>query len=141
MAKGGRRVSIEYTVFEENGRKVDTNVGQKPLSFTFGADEVLPGLEEALVGVGAGETVRVTLPPEKSYGPVKPDAFEEVDPDLLPKEARRAGAVLSGRDEDGQERTLRVREVREDKIVVDHNHPLAGRTLTFEVKILSDDPV
>ena len=137
--EAGRKVSIEYTLILDDGKKADSNVGGEPLVFEQGAHQILPALEEALAGMKVSESRKVTLPPDKGYGAVMPQLIQEVDPKLIPEEARVAGAELAAEDEQGNRHFARVHEVREDKILVDMNHPLAGRTLHFDVKILSVD--
>jgi len=137
--EAGRKVSIEYTLTLDDGKKADSNVGGEPLVFEQGAHQILPALEEALAGMKVSESRKVTLPPDKGYGAVMPQLIQEVDPKLIPEEARVAGAELAAEDEQGNRHFARVHEVREDKILVDMNHPLAGRTLHFDVKILSVD--
>jgi FKBP-type peptidyl-prolyl cis-trans isomerase SlyD len=135
----GRQVTVEYTLTLDDGSTAETNVGGEPLVFEQGAQQILPALEEALEGMKASESRKVTLPPEKGYGPTIPELVQEVDPALVPEEARHAGAQLAAEDQNGERHFARVHEVREDKILVDMNHPLAGRTLTFEVKVISID--
>ena len=137
--EAGRKVSIEYTLILDDGKKADSNVGGEPLVFEQGAHQILPALEEALAGMKVSESRKVTLPPDKGYGAVIPQLIQEVDPKQIPEEARVAGAELAAEDEQGNRHFARVHEVREDKILVDMNHPLAGRTLHFDVKILSID--
>jgi FKBP-type peptidyl-prolyl cis-trans isomerase 2 len=133
----GRKVSIEYTLTVDGGKQAGTNVGGEPLVFEQGAHEILPALEEAIAGMKVSESRKVTLAPEKGYGKVMPELIQEVDAKLIPEQARVAGAELAAEDEQGNRRLVRVQEVREDKILVDMNHPLAGRTLHFDVKILA----
>ena len=134
--ENGRKVSIEYTLTLDDGTKADSNVGGEPLVFQQGQHQILPALEEALAGMKVSESRKVVLEPEKGYG--KPDSrlVQEVDPQQIPADARVAGAELAAEDSNGQRHFARVHEVREDKIVVDLNHPLAGKTLHFDVKIL-----
>jgi FKBP-type peptidyl-prolyl cis-trans isomerase SlyD len=133
----GKLVSIEYTLRLDDMSVVETNAGDEPLRYTQGAHEVLPGLEQALTGLNVGDTRRVTVPPEEAYGPVDPKGFHEVEKHLVPESGREVGAVLLAKDRNGGERPLRVHEVREQTVVVDLNHPLAGKTLIFDVKVLS----
>jgi len=135
--EAGRKVSIEYTLTLDDGKKADSNVGGEPLVFEHGAHQILPALEEALAGMKVSESRKVTLPPDKGYGEVMPQLIQEVDPKQIPEEARVAGAELAAEDEQGNRHFARVHEVREDKILVDMNHPLAGKTLHFDVKILA----
>jgi FKBP-type peptidyl-prolyl cis-trans isomerase 2 len=135
----GRKVSIEYTLTLDDGEQADSNVGGQPLVFEQGKHQILPALEKALSGMKASESRKVTLAPEEGYGKVMPELIQEVDPKLIPEEARVAGTELAAEDPQGNRHFARVHEVREDKILVDMNHPLAGRTLHFDVKILSID--
>jgi FKBP-type peptidyl-prolyl cis-trans isomerase SlyD len=133
----GKLVSIEYTLRLDDLSVVETNAGEAPLQYTQGAHEIFPGLEQALTGLDVGDSRRVTVPPEEGYGPVDPAGFHEVEKRLVPEEAWEVGAILLAKDRTGEERPLRVHEVREQTVVVDLNHPLAGKTLIFDVKVLS----
>ena len=135
----GRHVSLEYTLTLDDGSTVDSNVGGEPLVFEQGAQQIPPGLEQALDGMKVSESRKVTLPPEQGYGAVMPELVQEVDIEMIPMEARHAGAQLAAEDENGNRHYARVQEVRETKALVDMNHPLAGRTLVFDVKILAID--
>jgi FKBP-type peptidyl-prolyl cis-trans isomerase 2 len=133
----GKQVSLEYTLVLEDGSTVASNVGKPPLLFTHGEQKILPALETALEGLQVDETKSVTLAPEQAYGPVNPEAFRDVDPSTIPEEARTAGTMLVAQDSDGNSRPVRVHEVRDDNIVLDFNHPLAGKTLTFNVRVVA----
>lgn len=132
----GKRISIEYTLRLEDLSEVESNVGEEPLEYTHGAHEIIPGLEQGLLGLDVGGARRVTVPPELGYGPVDPEAFQEVEKSAVPEDAWWAGAPLLARDAEGRSRELRVHEVRQTTVVVDFNHPLAGKTLIFDVRIL-----
>lgn len=136
MSEQGKQVAIEYTVRLENGKEVDTNVGSEPLVYEQGAEQILPALEKQLSNLKAGETKQVTLPPAQAYGEVRVDAFQKIDKKMIPEDAQHVGAVLAAQDERGNRRQVRVHEVKSDAVVIDLNHPLAGKTLTFEVKVL-----
>lgn len=136
VVEEGRQVSIEYTLSLEDGTTADTNVGGEPLVYEQGKEQILPALEEELQGLHVNDSKQVTLPPEKAYGPVNPEAFQEVEAENIPEDAREEGAMLVARDSAGNERPVRVHSVEEDKVVLDLNHPLAGETLTFEVKVV-----
>ena len=135
----GRKNSIEYTLTLDGGEKADSNVGGEPLVFEQGAHQILPALEEALGGLKVNESRKVTLAPDEAFGEVMPQLIQEVDPEMIPAEARVKGAELAAEDAQGNQRPVRVHEVRKDKIVVDMNHPLAGKTLHFDVKVLAID--
>ena len=136
MLKNGHKVSMEYTVFLEDGTQIDSNVGEDPLVFVLGQHQVFPALENALLGLKIGEQKQIRLTPEDAYGPIVPDAFREVDLEAVPENFRFAGAVLGIQDPSGGVFPIRVHEVREEKVVLDFNHPLAGKHLKFDVKIV-----
>jgi FKBP-type peptidyl-prolyl cis-trans isomerase 2 len=132
----GQTISIEYTLTLENEKVIDTNVGKKPLKFVQGSHEIIPGLEIALEGMKKGESKHVTVPPEQGYGPKDPKAILEVPIDQISPDARKVGTQLQGKDAQGRVVHPRVVEVKEQEVVLDFNHPLAGETLYFDVKIL-----
>lgn len=132
----GKRVSIEYTLTLEDETKVDSNVGSEPLSFVHGERQILPALEDALTGMESGDTRRVVLTAEQGYGPEDPNLFQEVERERVPEDAQQEGTALTARDSAGQTYPLRVQEVKDKTIVLDLNHPLAGKTLIFDVKVV-----
>ncbi len=134
-AAAGRQVSIEYTLTLDNGEVVDTNVGGQPLVFVLGQQQIIPGLEKALEGMAVGESKQVTVSAEEGYGPVLQEAIIEVAQEQLPEDAREVGAHIQGQTPQGTVRG-QVIELRGDTAVIDFNHPLAGKTLNFQVKIL-----
>lgn len=135
VVANGRQVAIEYTL-RVDGEVADTNVGEEPVVFEQGNHQILPALEEALEGMSVGESKKVALSSEQGYGPVDPERFKTVPAEQVPEEARKAGAQLLARTPEGQPMPVRVHEVKGDEIVMDFNHPLAGRPLQFDVKIL-----
>ncbi|MCA9473751.1 MAG: peptidylprolyl isomerase [Nitrospirales bacterium] len=132
----GKTISMEYTLTLDDQKVVDTNVGREPLKFTQGAHQIIPGLETALAGMKKGESKQVTVEPEQAYGVPNPKAIQEIPIDKIPPEARKIGATLQGTDAQGRTVHPRVAEVKEQVVVLDFNHPLAGKTLNFDVKIL-----
>lgn len=132
----GKRISIEYTVTLPDKTEVESTVGKEPLTYTQGSDQILPALQAAVLGLQEGETKTITLKPGEAYGPVNPEAFLEVEKSLVPEDLREPGKQLVGRDSSGRVRRFRVHEVKEKIIVLDFNHPLAGKTLIFAVKVV-----
>ena len=120
----------------EDGTQVDTNVGGEVLRFEQGAGKIIPGLDKELTGMSVGDVKQVTVDPEEGYGPVNPAAFTEVPLSELPEDAREPGTELMSRDPSGQTQRLRVHKVEGDKATLDFNHPLAGKTLIFDIKII-----
>lgn len=130
----GSKVDIEYTLTLDDGSTVQSNVGGKPLSYVAGEGQIIPGLEAALDGKAARARVKVRIPAEQAYGLTDPKKMQEVPLDKIPEDARKAGTLLSAQGFDGP---IRVAEVRPDVVVLDFNHPLAGKALTFDVLVLS----
>jgi FKBP-type peptidyl-prolyl cis-trans isomerase SlyD len=132
----GKKISIQYTLTLENKEVADTNVGKEPLSFVEGSHQIIPGLEKALVGMKIGESKKVTVKPEEGYGQVRKEAFVEVDKSKLPPEAQKINAPVQASSQNGQVLRGKVIKINDKKATVDFNHPLAGKTLFFDVKIL-----
>lgn len=139
VVQEGSQVAIEYTLKLEDGSTADTNVGEDPLVYQQGESQILPALEEALEGMEPGEQRQVTLPPEKGYGERNPDAFQEVEASALPEGAAEVGTRLVSEDTEGNRRLVKVHEVKDGSVVLDLNHPLAGETLHFDVKVVNVD--
>ena len=133
----GKTVAITYTLTLDNGEIVDSNVNAEPLTFTQGANQIIPGLEKALEGLQAGSTVQVSVQPEEGYGLVSEDAFIEVPQDHLPEDGREVGAQLTAVGPEGQELQGIIVKVEGNMATVDFNDPLAGKVLHFDVTILS----
>lgn len=132
--EAGRKVSFEYTLTLPDGSVVESNVGGKPFAYEQGKGQVIPGLEKALQGLRAGDNKKVTIPPDDAYGPVRAEAQREVPIAKIPEEARKVGAMLAA---EGFPGSIRVAEVRKETALLDFNHPLAGKTLNFDVHILT----
>jgi FKBP-type peptidyl-prolyl cis-trans isomerase SlyD len=132
----GKQVTLEYTLKLDDHSVVDTNVGGEPLKVTQGKHELVPGLEKAIEGMAPGEQKKVTVPPTDAYGTVDPKAFQEVDKKLLPPDSVKVGTQLEGKTADGRKVFPRISEVKPETVVLDFNHPLAGKTLHVDVKVL-----
>jgi FKBP-type peptidyl-prolyl cis-trans isomerase SlyD len=132
----GKTISMEYTLTLEDKKVLDTNVGAAPLNFTQGSHQIIPGLEAALEGMKVGETKQVMVDPEQGYGAINPKAIQEVPIEKIPEEARKVGTQLQGKDAQGRRVQARVSGVKEQVVMLDYNHPLAGKKLFFDVTIL-----
>lgn len=132
----GKQVTLEYTLKLDDQSVVDSNVGGQPLKVTQGSHQLIPGVEKALEGMAAGEKKKFTVAPTEGYGVIDPKAFQEVDKNVVPAEALKVGMQLEGKTADGRKVFPRVSEVKNDTVVLDFNHPLAGKTLHFDVKVL-----
>ena len=136
----GATVRLEYTLSDDAGKLLDTNKGQEPLTYTQGGQQIIAGLEKQLAGMQIGQAKKVVLKPEDAFGPVDPAAQTEVPKDALPADALVVGTQLMARSASGEGRPVIVKEIKEKTVVVDLNHPLAGKTLVFDVKVLGVDP-
>ncbi|HYO55381.1 peptidylprolyl isomerase [Archangium sp.] len=131
-----RVVSIDYRLHLGDGRIVDESDPGDPLAYLHGYEEIVPGLEKALEGRKAGESLKVQVSPEEGYGEYDPDGVEEVPREDFPLDLElEAGSIVSATDEEGDDVDFLVKEVRPKTVVVDFNHPLAGKTLHFEVTV------
>ncbi len=136
MIENGKQVAIEYSVFSDDNVQIDSNVGKDPLIFLFGSHQILPALEEALRGLEVGDNKEVILNPEHAYGDVNPHAYKKVAAKMIPEDLRFEGALLVVSDEQFGEMLIRVANLEEEEVVLDFNHPLAGKTLKFNVKVI-----
>jgi FKBP-type peptidyl-prolyl cis-trans isomerase SlyD len=131
----GVLVSIEYTLTDETGKLIESNVGKEPLTYIQGAGQIVRGLEKELAGMRVGEQKKIQVKPEEGYGLRDPNAVQEIRKDKIPAEAQQVGATLMTQAADGRSLPMRIQEIREKTVVVDLNHPLAGKTLNFNVKV------
>jgi FKBP-type peptidyl-prolyl cis-trans isomerase 2 len=135
VIREGSLVSIEYTLTDETGQVIDSSAGKEPLTYVHGAGQIVRGLEQELGGLRVGEQKKVQVKPENAYGLPDPKAFQEIPKEKIPPDAQKVGAMLMTKGPQGQAIAIRVHEVKDKTVVVDMNHPLAGKTLTFDVKV------
>ncbi|MCY1078424.1 FKBP-type peptidyl-prolyl cis-trans isomerase [Archangium lansingense] len=129
-------VSIDYRLHLGDGKIIDESEPGDPLIYLHGYEEIVPGLEKALEGKKAGESLKVVVPPSEGYGEYDPDGVEEVPREDFPPDMElEAGGVVSATDEDGDDVEFLVKEVRAKTVVIDFNDPMAGKTLHFEVTV------
>lgn len=136
----GTQVLLEYTLKLDDRTVLESNVGKEPMTYTQGAHEIVPGLEKAMEGMAIGDTKHVEVKPADGYGEVDPKAFQEVKKSQIPEKAWKVGTQLEAKSPDGQSMYPRVAEVKSDTIVLDFNHPLAGKTLFFDIKVVDIRP-
>lgn len=136
VVSNGKQVSLEYTLKLNDKDVVESNVGGEPMTYVHGREEIVPGLEKALEGMSVGDKKHIAVKPADAYGEVDQKAIQEVKKSLVPEHAWKVGAELEARGPEGQSLFPHVTEVKADSVVLDFNHPLAGKTLYFDVKIL-----
>ncbi len=131
-------VSLTYTLTDDAGKVLDSSDGSKPMLYLHGSGQIVPGLEKALVGKAEGDALKVKVEPAEAYGEVIPNgvktieraAFEGVD-------VVEVGMAFEAQAPDGSAQHIMVTKVEGDNVTIDINHPLAGVTLNFDVKIES----
>jgi FKBP-type peptidyl-prolyl cis-trans isomerase SlyD len=129
-------VSLDYTLRLDDGQVIDSSDGHEALEFLQGQGQIIPGLEQALYGMAIGEEKDVEVDPVDGYGETDPDAYQMVSPDLFPADMELSeGMGLRMRDESGDPLEAFVADIGPEGILLDFNHPLAGETLFFHVKI------
>ena len=132
-------VAIEYEVKEAGTTEmVDTNKGAQPLEFITGKGHIIPGLENALVGMEKGESRDIKVDAADAYGEMNPEAVQVVPKDQFTDIELAEGMMLYGQGEDGQTVQVVVKSFTDDEVTIDYNHPLAGKNLMFAVTVLDE---
>jgi len=137
QAKAGNKVQIHYTGTLDDGSQFDSSEGREPLEFELGSGQVIAGFDKAVEGMSVGDSKTVSIAPEDAYGPRNEQAIQELPKSLLPEDLEPVeGMTLQARNQDQQPVQLVVTEVGDETITVDSNHPLAGKTLNFEISLV-----
>jgi FKBP-type peptidyl-prolyl cis-trans isomerase 2 len=132
----GKKVTLDYTLTVDN-KQVETSVGKTPLTYVAGAHSIIPGLESQLNSMRVNEEKVIKVAAKDAYGEVDPKAFKEFPLTSLPKGMTpKVGLILQATAPDGSKFPAVISELKGDKVVLDFNHPMAGKDLTFKVKIL-----
>jgi peptidylprolyl isomerase len=137
QAKPGDKLRVHYTGTLDDGTVFDTSEGRQPLEFTLGSGEIIPGLDAGVTGMAVGETRSVRIEPGEAYGEHDATRVQAVPldsvPDHIPTET---GTQLQVQTSSGQVMNVTVAGRTESELLLDANHPLAGKTLTFEVELV-----
>jgi peptidylprolyl isomerase len=137
QAKRGDTVKVHYTGSLSDGTEFDSSRGRDPLEFQLGQGSVIPGFENAVLGMSPGDTKTVTLPAEAAYGARHDHLKQDVPRSAIPDEIElETGMVLRARGPEGQNLSFTVVSFDDDKATIDGNHPLAGRDLTFALELV-----
>jgi peptidylprolyl isomerase len=131
-------VSIEYEGKFENGEVFDSSEKHgQPLEFITGVGMVVPGFDNAVMGMEKGEEKEVTIEPKDGYGEYNEELKKDIPRDMLPPDQKpEAGMMIGMQTQDGRQIPATIKEVKDDKIIIDINHPLAGKKLIFKLKVL-----
>ncbi|THD67910.1 peptidylprolyl isomerase [Robertkochia marina] len=137
QVKANDTVKVHYTGKLTNGQVFDSSLEREPLEFTLGQGMLIPGFEKGILDMAVNEKKTLEIPSEEAYGDVKPELVQEVMKSELPSEIEpKVGMGLVSKTPDGREIPLVVSEIKEESIMVDANHPLAGKDLIFEVEVI-----
>jgi peptidylprolyl isomerase len=137
QAENGSVVKVHYTGKLKDGSVFDTSVDRDPLQFAVGEGRIIPGFEQAIIGMKAGESKTVTVPSDQAYGPHHEDLLLVVDRDQIPSHLTpEVGQRLEIHQTDGQTIPVTVTEVSDASITLDANHPLAGEALIFDIQLV-----
>ncbi len=136
-AKNGDTVKVHYTGKFDDGTVFDSSEGREPLEFTLGSGQVIPGFEEAIKDMEPGDKNSARITSEKAYGPIREDLIIEItrgqlNPDIKPE----VGMQLQMQQPNGQTIIATIKEISENSIKIDANHPLAGKDLNFQVELV-----
>ena len=134
------QVKVHYTGTLDDGSVFDSSEGREPLAFTVGAGNMIPGFENAVLGMAINEIKKIKIPCEQAYGPVRDDLIQELNKSVLPQGLTpQVGQRLQSQDDQGRSFVVTVRQVKEQTIVIDGNHELAGKDLQFEIRLVELD--
>lgn len=137
QVKTNDTVKIHYTGKLQDGQVFDSSLEREPIEFTIGGGQIIPGLEKGLIDMKVNDKKTIEIPQAEAYGDVQKELFQEVPKEQLPQEITpEVGMGLVAKNPDGSERQLRVAEVKDDSIIIDANHPLAGKDLIFDVEVV-----
>lgn len=138
QAKHGDEVKVHYTGKLDDGDVFDSSREREPLAFTVGKGEVISGFDEAVLGMSPGETRETRLSAKQCYGEHRDDLVVEVERSTMPQDVDpQVGELLRIGDGGESSFVAMVIETTDDKVIIDANHPLAGKDLTFEIELLS----
>ena len=135
MIQIGSTVNVHYTGKLKSGEVFDSSEGRDPLSFTIGTGQIIPGFENAIIGKNVGDKVTIEIDPKEAYGEYREDLLVKVENEQLPGPVE-VGQVLQA-DNGGMPVNVTVKEVNEDHVIIDGNHPLSGKDLIFDIEVVS----
>ena len=137
QVKQNDTVKVHYTGKLANGEVFDSSLDRDPMEFQVGKGQLIPGFENGIIDMKVNEKKTLVIPMEEAYGEPRKELIQEVPKDKLPEEIKpEVGMGLVSTTPDGNEIQLVVKEVKDDAIVVDGNHPLAGQELTFDIEVV-----
>lgn len=141
--ENGTKVAIHYVGTLQDGTQFDNSRERgEPLVFTIGGGEILPAFEKAVQGMEIGEILNLSLTPDNAYGQVVPDAIQPVPrASFSPEVQLEIGTMVSGQSGDGKPIQATIESIEEDMVILDFNHPLAGKDINFDIELLEVEGV
>jgi FKBP-type peptidyl-prolyl cis-trans isomerase 2 len=140
QAKQGDTVRVHYTGTLEDGQEFDSSRGLAPLTFTIGAGAVIQGFDDAVTGMAVGDEKRVTIPAADAYGPRRDELTVRIPRTELPPDLELEEGTQLRMEQDDQSLVVTVRELDDETVTLDANHPLAGESLTFDLRLVEIVP-
>lgn len=138
QAKSGDTVTVHYTGSLEDGTVFDSSEGGEPLEFAIGSGNVIPGFEQAVIGMSPGDSKTATIPSDDAYGPYFEERVLVVERQQIPTDmSMDIGSQLQIQQESGMVIPVIVTDITEGEVTLDANHPLAGEDLTFEIRLVA----
>jgi len=134
--KKGDEVKLHFSGKLKNGKVFAATEGKKPVEFRAGAGEILPGIDEQVIGMEKGEEKEITVPAEKGFGKRKEELIMEAPKDVFEGKKLQVGQKISVQTREGRTRSAQVIKIGEDRATLDLNHPLAGKELIFKIKVV-----
>ena len=137
QVKENNTVKVHYTGKLADGQVFDTSEGKEPIEFVLGQGRLIPGFEKGLIDMKLNEKKTINIAKEEAYGEVNDQLIQEVDKANLPQDMEpKVGMGLVSKSPEGQEMNLMIIEVKDESVVIDGNHPLAGRDLIFDLEVV-----
>ena len=137
MIKKGDKIKVDYTGKLEDGNVFDSSEGKEPLEFEVGSGQLIKGFDDTVIGMKKGEEKEVTITKDNAYGDANPQLVKKIPRDKLPPEQEpKPGMMLGMATPDGKQIPAKITDVDDKEITIDLNHPLAGKTLIFNIKVV-----
>jgi FKBP-type peptidyl-prolyl cis-trans isomerase 2 len=138
QVKKGDTVKVHYHGRLTSGETFDTSEGRDPLEFEVGSGMVIKGFDDGVTGMSVGEKKTINIPVDEAYGPKNPNMIVDMPKDRFPNEVElEVGLPLVMSDKDGNQFQVTVSEIKDDSVILDANHPLAGQDLVFDLELMA----
>lgn len=137
QAKMNDTVIVHYTGSFTDGEVFDSSIDREPLEFNIGQGMVIPGFENGIIGMQEGDSKKITIPAEDAYGPHREDLLTTIERSQIPASIDlQIGMILQMRSPEGGTTNVSIRDINPESVILDLNHPMAGKELIFEVNLV-----